>query len=185
MEVATTGGAGCRWVWRSGGRRRRGHQGCLEGAPAGAHSYTGGWGRQGQEQAQPEGGHGRGHVVRDHGKAEERIYRGGCTLSHEANRARDEIKQNNPQAFVDGSGGDLVWHFTMGRQALTGPSYDRTLYPMSGSPVGSPGSLRTKLANPPVRQPNVRRPLYRMSLPPLLGQPLVTSWKPGPSLKAF
>ena len=32
------------------------------------------------------------------------LYSGGCTLSHEANRAREE--QNETLTFVDGDGGD-------------------------------------------------------------------------------
>ena len=72
------------------------------------------------------------------------MYRDGCTLSHELpEHMKNKI---NPTPFVDGSGGecnsDVRSEFReMGRQALTGPSYDRALYPVSGSPVGCLGSL--------------------------------------------
>ena len=101
------------------------------GAPAGATSmprWMWGWiGRKrGYEKiAANEGGHGRGHVVRDHGKEDERttptggggrtspITR-GCTLSHNRNHdssggiksLREPFKMNRSHLIKAGCGGD-------------------------------------------------------------------------------
>ena len=152
------------------GRRIRpgGMIGSIGGAPAGARSFASDRGRRRLDWKRM-GGHMRGRMTRACGKADERTIDesidGGCTLSHSVASTREE--QNETQAYVDGTGGDVL--FSVGRQALTRPSYERTRYPLSGSLVGVLGSLLGRESNS-VRRPNPSKPLmYRMSIPPRTG----------------
>ena len=86
--------------------------------------------------------------------------------------------------IVDGSGGDLVWHFTKGRQALTGHIYGRTLYPVSGPLVGSPGSLLDKGAEQRSAT-ELQQRFYRLSLPPWTGPPSRRMVEAGTLSKSF